>query len=281
MPYTQHWGISRNAFQSPLKQDEETTLDTDKNLEENVDTSTEKPSVDIIEQNNDNASNITSLFGTGPKNTDIGWGEGQTPPSISQGKERSGNWFSNLWDDTVTAFKNPTRIMGAIKDNDPNTMYNIQQDQDARKKLKEKKEEGVFFNEYDKANLKALDNTYSGTELLDGATGFIPPVAIAKGIGLLGQGGARGDADLVGEGAMNVIGGGILNKLGKGTQAVANMPINPKVAEGVADVMKADKYLLDSKPSKVTKKVLSNISKPMAAVMGKMSNPFRSFPNLF
>merc|ERR1712072_591258 len=111
MGYTQHWGISRNAFQSPLKQDEETTLDTDKNLEENVDTSTEKPSVDIIEQNNDNASNITSLFGTGPKNTDIGWGEGQTPPSISQGKERSGNWFSNLWDDTVTAFKNPTRIM--------------------------------------------------------------------------------------------------------------------------------------------------------------------------
>jgi hypothetical protein len=27
MPYTQQWGISRNAFQSPLKQDEETTLD--------------------------------------------------------------------------------------------------------------------------------------------------------------------------------------------------------------------------------------------------------------
>ena len=45
MPYTQHWGISRNAFQSPLKQDEKIT--------EEVDTSTETPSVDIIEQNND------------------------------------------------------------------------------------------------------------------------------------------------------------------------------------------------------------------------------------
>jgi len=64
MPYTQHWGISRNAFQSPLKQDEETTLDTDKNLEENVDTSTENPSVDIIEQNNIAAGSTTSEFPT-------------------------------------------------------------------------------------------------------------------------------------------------------------------------------------------------------------------------
>ena len=41
MPYTQNWGISRNAFQSPLNNNE---VDTDPNADE-----------DIIEQNNDAA----------------------------------------------------------------------------------------------------------------------------------------------------------------------------------------------------------------------------------
>jgi hypothetical protein len=275
MPYTQHWGISRNAFQSPLKQDEEIT--------EEVDTSTENPSVDIIEQNNEKSQGITSLFEGGVKNKKRGWGPGQTPPSISQGRERSGNWFSNLWDDTVTALKNPTRIFDAIKDNDPNTMYNIQQDKDAKKLLEEKQTEfdkeglGRELSEYEKSNLKTIDNKYAGTSLLDGAIGFLPPVAIAKGVGLLGQGGARGDAGLVGEGAMNVIGGGILSKLGKGSQAVANMPINPKIAEGVADLMKVDKYMLNDKVSKISTKAINDPKwKPgITAFMGKMMNPFK------
>ena len=53
MSYTQKWGISRNAFQSPLNNNE---VDTDPNADE-----------DIIAQNNEkaeleNAKNILSTF---------------------------------------------------------------------------------------------------------------------------------------------------------------------------------------------------------------------------
>ena len=243
MPYTQKWGISRNAFQSPLNNDE---VNTDPNADE-----------DIIEQNNDKAStdysNITSLLTGKVKNPDIGYGEGKTPPSFSQSTERSGNWFSNLWDDAVTALKNPTRIMSTIKDNRSDSLYKIQQDQDARGELERKKNEGVFFNEYDESNLKSLEDKYSGTDILDGATGFIPQVAIAKGIGLTGQGVARGDKSLVGEGVMNLIGGGGLKKvLGHTPEiaaTVADLPISPSNAKKIAEVMKFDKYIARGKAS--------------------------------
>ena len=242
MPYTQKWGISRNAFQSPLNNDE---VNTDPNADE-----------DIIEQNNDKAStdysNITSLLPGKVKNPDIGYGEGKTPPSFSQSTERSGNWFSNLWDDAVTALKNPTRIMSTIKDNRSDSLYKIQQDQDARKELEKRESEGTFFNEYDESNLKTQEDKYSGTDMLDGATGFIPQVAIAKGFGLTGQGVARGDKSLVGEGVMNLVGGGILNRTLKGADVaatVADLPISPSNAKRIAEAMKFDKYLTRGKAS--------------------------------
>jgi len=56
MPYTQKWGISRNAFQSPLNNDE---VNTDPNADE-----------DIIEQNNEKANiqNVALLenYDSGP-----------------------------------------------------------------------------------------------------------------------------------------------------------------------------------------------------------------------
>ena len=62
MPYTQNWGISRNAFQSPLNNDE---VNTDPNADE-----------DIIEQNNEKANiqNVALLenYDSGP--TVIGGG---------------------------------------------------------------------------------------------------------------------------------------------------------------------------------------------------------------
>jgi len=239
MPYTQNWGISRNAFQSPLNNDE---VNTDPNADE-----------DIIEQNNDKVStdysNITSLLPGKVKNPDIGYGEGKTPPSFSQSTERSGNWFSNLWDDAVTALKNPTRIMSTIKDNRSDSLYKIQQDQDARKELERRESEGTFFNEYDKANLKSLDDRYSQSDEIDAAVGFIPHVAIAKGVGLTGQGLGRNDASLVGEGAMNLVAGGVLGKLGQGSKVVKNLPINPQHAEHAADLMKFDKYMTRGKAS--------------------------------
>ena len=250
MPYTQNWGISRNAFQSPLNNNEK----------DNINEATS-----IIGQNNDNASNITSLLGKGPKNPDIGWGEGQKPPSISQGKERSGNWFSNVWDDAVTALKNPTRIMSAIKDNRSDSLYKIQQDQDARKKLEDRKKGGVFFNEYDKANLKSLDDRYSQSDEIDAAVGFIPHVAIAKGVGLTGQGLGRNDASLVGEGAMNLVAGGVLGKLGQGSKVVKNLPINPQHAEHAADLMKFDKYMTRGKVSNAIKTFTGKVGSKIAS----------------
>ena len=54
MPYTQKWGISRNAFQSPLKE-----LETDINTDPNIDVDN-----DIITQNNENADDDGVYYGT-------------------------------------------------------------------------------------------------------------------------------------------------------------------------------------------------------------------------
>jgi len=107
MPYTQKWGISRNAFQSPLNNNE---VDTDPNADE-----------DIIAQNNEkaeleNAKNILSTFAK--KNTSGNPVVSKQPSSIGgpewEKRQKEAFETDDAWTQAGTLLSNPFQGMSAF-----------------------------------------------------------------------------------------------------------------------------------------------------------------------
>ena len=107
MSYTQKWGISRNAFQSPLNNNE---VDTDPNADE-----------DIIAQNNEkaeleNAKNILSTFAK--KNTSGNPVVSKQPSSIGgpewEKRQKEAFETDDAWTQAGTLLSNPFQGMSAF-----------------------------------------------------------------------------------------------------------------------------------------------------------------------
>ena len=116
MPYTQKWGISRNAFQSPLNNDDPAkTFSTEEDMPPIPEVNTDPNSnEDIITQNNkkaelENAKNILSTFAK--KNTGGNPVVSKKPTTIGgpewEAKQKEVYETDSAWDQAGTLFKNP------------------------------------------------------------------------------------------------------------------------------------------------------------------------------